>query len=198
MDEDIELLRRCQTGDRAARSAFYQKWYWFVFGCARRALARSQIRGRDPEDVVQDAFLMAFSSGSTPHTTLPGWLAKVTRSAVRSRGIWRRLVPLLGGGGDERQPSEGPVSGNPGGPPEEIWRAQVKRALEEASSQLPEELFILWFRYDCEDIPGPRVAEEFGIPEGTLRSKIRKARAQLKAKLERRGINIKDFEDDHG
>jgi RNA polymerase sigma-70 factor, ECF subfamily len=147
-----------------------------LFGYARRSLG-------DPgaaEDVVQETFVRAwrardrFDSGLG---TLRTWLFTIARRVVidhaRSRAI-RRSDPL---------PADLTVADD------EVERAMLGWQVEEAMRRLrPEHRQVLIETY-FRGRPGREVAQELGIPEGTVRSRLFYALRSLRLTLEELGFD---------
>ncbi|KIG13088.1 RNA polymerase sigma-70 factor [Enhygromyxa salina] len=71
-----------------------------------------------------------------------------------------------------------------------IARRQRDRALLEALRRLPVEDQILLELYYWEELGGPALAELYAVPEGTIRTRLRKARQALEQALGRVGRSL--------
>src|SRR5690348_3758499 len=93
-DPDRDLVRRARAGDRWAEEALYRRHARTVTRTASRLLARST----EAEDVVQDAFVFAFSHlDDLRDPDLFGrWVLQVAIRFVYRRFRKRRLLRLLG------------------------------------------------------------------------------------------------------
>lgn len=169
-----DLVRRCQAGERDARRELYQLRSRQVLAWAKR-LAR---RGLDPEDVTHEVFASIFSgrSGFRGASSFDRWLFTITHHAARRRPtLIERLTVFI-----DSPPDVEASSGD-----EDPWvRDKVQRALE----RLPEGQRVALILYVVEERTGPEVAELLGVPEGTVRSRVRHGLASLEQALRREGV----------
>jgi RNA polymerase sigma-70 factor (ECF subfamily) len=140
---------------------------------ARRILGNRE----DAEEAVQEAFVRAWrkqGSCRTPAAPLP-WLLQITRNEAMRLADRRR----------RRQASEIPEA-----EPEEVFdpatgespldRALTSVATEQALSILgPDERNLIRLRY-VEDLTQGQMAAALGVPEGTVKVRLHRARARLR------------------
>ena len=126
---------------------------------------------QEAEDAVQEAFVKAIAQGERwDHVENPeAWLRTVAINGLRTRWkrgqVLRRLVPRVPG---PRQPLE-PT-------PDRV-------AVEAALDRLDQDLRAVVALYYLVDLPVGAVAAELGIPEGTVKSRLARARRLLGAKF---------------
>jgi RNA polymerase sigma-70 factor (ECF subfamily) len=133
----------------------------------------------DAEDVVQEVFLKLFRAGC--------WDDVKDDRAYLSRVAWRMAL-------DRRaQRSKTQVSGDslldhaaPGETPEQAtvqanWSAIVHKLMD----ALPEDLRLPLVLSANDELKSAEIAQLLGIPEGTVRTRLMKAREVLKEKLAR-------------
>lgn len=149
-------------------------WEWAT---ARKRCVREARRIlRDPEDAeeaVQEAMIRAWrnqASCRTPSTPLP-WLVQITRNeALRlaARRSRRRASEVA-----EHEPDR--LVGDSG-----LDRTLESVATEQALSVLrPEDRTLIHLRY-VEDLTQGQVAARLGMPEGTVKVRLHRARARLR------------------
>jgi len=165
---DGDSFARCE--ERFA--ALVNRQARFVFRVAYAVLRNSH----DAEDVVQEVFLKLYRSR--------GWDKIEEERAYLSRVTWRVAVDRLprAAGGlalDAESPSRAET-------PEEAavhanWAAFVHRLMD----ALPEELRQPLALSAVDDLKSFEIAKILGIPEGTVRTRVKKAREILKQKLAR-------------
>jgi RNA polymerase sigma-70 factor (ECF subfamily) len=139
------------------------------------------------EDIAQEVFIKAyrnldsFRGDSSAYT----WLYRITVNACRDKtrsAWWRRLVPT----DDQRVLADGMVSGEPA--PEEAALGTLDREeLMDVVMKLPEhyrEVVVLFY---YEDMSTAQIAEVTGQNESTVKTRLFRARQQLKALLEQKG-----------
>lgn len=98
------------------------------------------------------------------------------RKALRHRARGERLA-LLG-----PCASAGDGAGSPGGLALELERAEAAREVMELLSALPEPDRSLLYLRDAEALDLASLARAFGLPEGTVKSKLARARNRIRAK----------------
>jgi RNA polymerase sigma-70 factor (ECF subfamily) len=147
----------------------------FVFRVAYAIVRNSQ----DAEDVVQETFLKLYRTGA--------WEGIRDERAFLARVAWRMAVERLPRGRMRCEPEQGsrePMA--PGASPEEAaiaadWNAAVRRMVD----ALPEELRQPLALSTVEDLSSREIGEVMGIPEGTVRTRLMRARQILKEKVAR-------------
>jgi RNA polymerase sigma-70 factor (ECF subfamily) len=146
------------------------------------AVVRIVDHPEDARDVVQDAFINAYQSlasfkGDAEFYT---WLYRIAfNSAVSHRRRKRLLVSLESG-------REGEATIDPLDPSEEtrpgaaLERADDERLVQEALNRLsPEHRAVLVLK-DIEGLKYEEIADVMGVPIGTIRSRIHRARLELR------------------
>ncbi len=170
---ELELLQRSLNGDLEAWGEIVSRYKEAAFGVAV-AIVRNRA---DAEDVVQDAFVRAYErlrryDLSRKFST---WLftvtANVAKNAVRKR---RRDPPLPEVWADD--------------PAQEVWQEEMERSVREVVWGLPEAYRApLVLRY-WHDLPLEEIAEVLGMRVGTVKTRLHRARALVRAELVARGV----------
>lgn len=130
---------------------------------------------RDPalaEDVAQDAFVKAFRKLATfdPARRFSSWLLRIAHNAALDAVRRRRANPVISG--DDVDPAA-PA------PPDPVERASLGKAIDGALGLLrPEWRAAIVLRYD-EELSYEEIADVLGIPEGTVKTFVHRARKQL-------------------
>ena len=173
MQSDVALLEAWRGGDRKAGDNLFTRHFDSIY----RFFA-SKIRG-DVEDLVQSTFLacvegqQVFRGEASFRTYL---------FAIAKRLLYRRLRS------NRRQPKLdftitslqqlGPS------PSAAFGARQEQRLLLEGLRRIPIEMQVALELHYWEQLTGPQIAEVLEIPEGTVRSRLRRAREALVAQLE--------------
>jgi RNA polymerase sigma-70 factor (ECF subfamily) len=149
-----------------------------VYGVALRMLGNRA----EAEEVAQETFLRA-------HRALPDFRAEARLGtwlyAIASRLCLNRLAAperRLARADDEA------VAAAPSPEPDAsatLERAELEAALRQAVAALPEERRIVVILRDFEGLSYEEIAEVLALEPGTVRSRLHRARMDLKAKLER-------------
>jgi RNA polymerase sigma-70 factor (ECF subfamily) len=178
-DVDHELVARCRNGDREAFATLVRKYQSKVLTLATRILDNRT----EAEDIAQDIFVKIFQSlqdfrGASRFST---WIYRITvnhclnhlRRRTRQQQTLVMTEPV-----EWRQ--ESPAS-NPYKTLEQKERwALVQAKLQELSV---EHRTIILLR-DFEGLPYDEIADVLQLESGTVKSRLHRARMELKALLE--------------
>jgi len=178
--DDSELLRRfVDQRDETAFAAIVRRHGVLVFGVCRQALKHEQ----DAEDAFQATFLaLAQGAASVRRSeSLASWLhGTAYRMSMRAkRDIARRSVHERRATPSEPQEGDTDVS----------WR-EVLTALHEEIQRLAEKYRSPFVLHYLESKSCPEVAAALGLKEGTVWSRLAKARTLLQGRLSRRGLEL--------
>jgi RNA polymerase sigma factor (sigma-70 family) len=178
---DRELLQAFRsTRDQAAFAALVRRHGPLVWGVCRHALGHVQ----DAEDAFQATFLVLARKADSIRNTeaLVSWLHGVAHRTTMSakRSAARRRA-------HEGRAPEGRPPANPAW--ELAWR-EVQALLDEEIGRLPEKYRAVFLLCCLENRSKEEAAGLLGIPEGTVGSRLTRARRQLRRRLERRGVAL--------
>ena len=150
-------------------TAFVERQSRFVFRVAYAVLRNAH----DAEDVAQDTFLKVYRANA--------WSRMDDERAFLARTAWRlavdRLPRRIHAELDDRAPSK--AAGPEQATLENDWNATVHRLID----ALPEELRQPIALSTVDDLTSREIAVAMGIPEGTVRTRLMRARQILKEKL---------------
>jgi RNA polymerase sigma-70 factor, ECF subfamily len=164
-----QTVEGCQRGDRDAERRLYEQFAATVFRVAARIVGR-----QDAADVSQETFLKAFRSihEFSGRANVGTWLYRIAVNEslqhVR-RNKAARWKPL------PNEPVDGSVS--------TIERNQQHEILERALGMLAPELRAILILRETEDLSYSEISETLQIPEGTVASRISRARQELRERL---------------
>lgn len=176
------------SDSRAQFEAFVQRHARFVFRVAYAVL----LNAHDAEDAVQETFLKLFRNG--------GWQQAHNERAFLARTAWRVAVDLRP---QVRRPASDAIDAadeadhisSPGPGPERLTLiADEHRRIHALIDALPEELRLPLVLSSFEEMNSRDVAAVLGIPEGTVRTRLQRARGVLREKLARlhsRGTEVR-------
>src|SRR5581483_3699281 len=173
-----EFLDRLRAGDRAAFEELVRVHQHRVYGLALRMLGDPA----EAQDVAQDAFLRAHRGAAAfrGEARVSTWLHAITarlcltRLAARRRGPAPHEDGCLAGVADDGLP-----------PDRALEREELQAALRRAIADLPAERRVVVLLRDVEGLGYEEIAGALELPIGTVRSRLHRARLDLKAKLER-------------
>ncbi len=153
----------------------------FVFRVAWSVL----LNAHDAEDAAQETFLKLYRHGGWQHAkneraylARVAWRAAVDRRRQRSSPASdARIAP----GPDPESAIDSP-SPRPG-PEEAVMNANEQAMIHAMIDALPEELRVPLVLSAFEELNSPEIARILGIPEGTVRTRLQRAREVLRRKL---------------
>ena len=172
-DPDVPLLERFVAGDPSALETLYRRFERDAHGWILRIV-------RDPaaaEDVLVEAFWRAFRARARFVATRPfgAWLRRIaTRAALDHLRATRRRPERRLGELDPPAPADGDLAA----------RDAISRALR----RLPAKLQVVAILALVEERPYAEIAEALDLPIGTVKSRLSRASARLRAELSRQGI----------
>lgn len=180
MTDDRQLIAETLAGRTAAYGELVRKYQDRVFSLAARILGNQE----DAADAAQEAFLHAYQAlpafkGDSEFFT---WLYRIAFNAAVSQKRKRRPVGSLefGGEGGAAEPAD-PSSLEPPTPAVELAEESAK--LTAALARLsPDHRAVLVLK-DIDGLMYEQIAEVVGVPVGTVRSRIHRARLELRALL---------------
>jgi RNA polymerase sigma-70 factor (ECF subfamily) len=179
--EDAARIQQVARGDLAAFRALFARYYPRVYAFVRRRL-------RDPgqtEDIVAEVFFELWRSAgryrgeARPSTFLCGIAHFKCLSALRAERRQKRAsVTTVDSGALERVV-------DPSSPTEEFESREQMRHMRRALDLLPEgqrEVVELAF---VDGLPYAEIADRLGVAEGTIKTRVARARAHLRRFLSR-------------
>src|SRR4051812_9536256 len=146
----------------------------------------------EAEDIAQEVFVTVFKSidsfrGESKFTT---WLLRIaanhSKNRIKSRA--RRETDKKGlDGAPEASLADhgkGSVHGHIDAPDQLLEAAEMEDILQAAIANLEEEHRLLVILRDVEELSYDEICEVTGLPEGTVKSRLHRARLALKAEIE--------------
>jgi RNA polymerase sigma-70 factor, ECF subfamily len=188
-DEDRRLVDRAKAGDVQAFEALVRRYERWVFTLALRMVGD---RG-DAEDVAQEVFLKAyrglasFRGGSRFSTWLYAiashhCLNHLAGRDVRARRAERSVSSSDGRGGASPSVLDRIADASPG-PDAVLERRELRCAIQRELLELPERHRIVLILRDIQGMSYEDIAGTLGVELGTVRSRLHRARMELKARL---------------
>lgn len=180
--DDLSLIEATLQGQTSAFGQLVQKYQDRLFNSLVYALG-------DPEeakDVLQEAFVQALLKLESFHqcSSFYTWLYRIAFNIVAS---WRRRKRLDRVSLDQIRASSGQEPVDPAPDPEgHLDRDDCCRQVQEALQQLPEEYRTILVLREIEGYCYETIAEILNLPIGTVRSRLHRARCQLRQVLKQR------------
>jgi len=156
--------------------------------------ARSLTRdAADADDLVQETFLRAFRAW---HTFIPGsdcrrWLFTICRNIfLRARERESRMVNVDDAEAESLAAVRLHIQARDVGLSDMFTRLDVAPAIERALATLPESFREVVRLVDVEGFAYEEAAEALGVPVGTVRSRLYRARRLLQAELLKYAVDL--------
>jgi RNA polymerase sigma-70 factor, ECF subfamily len=182
-DDDGGLIRRCLAGDERAYRELIERYQSRVFSLALRMVRQRE----DAEDLTQETFVRMFRAADRYDPTRPfgAWLFTIA-SRLCIDHIRRRKLKVVslsqsepGSTEDHQMDLEDPGLG-----PDEITsRNQEERRTQELIDSLPPHYRIVVMLRHQQDLSYDEIAAALGIPLGTVKARIHRARALLRGRI---------------
>jgi RNA polymerase sigma-70 factor, ECF subfamily len=182
---DIELARCCASGDADAVRHLVTANNQRLF---RTAWSISRSR-QEAEDVLQSSYASALAAIGTfeGRSSLTTWLTRITinEALARKRVQERRRKHLEAEGVQVLENyREQLAKGSQAPSPEaEAAREQLRSILERAVGELPESFRTVFVLHEIEGVPVEEAALALGIPTGTAKTRLMRARRKLQQAL---------------
>jgi RNA polymerase sigma-70 factor (ECF subfamily) len=183
---DLALLQRIVARDERAVAELYDRHSRLVFSLIRRIL-RSE---SDAEDVLQETFVRVWSRADTYDAALGSpatWLARIARNRAVDRLRTRRTRAAVDGAVPDT-PESGEirmaVADVSTRPDVHAQDAAMANALRGGVARLPEAQRVLIEAAYFEGYTHQELAARFGLPLGTVKTRIRTGLTVLRGQLE--------------
>lgn len=183
--DDLALVRRCRDGDVEAFGSLVLRYQDRLFGTLVHVLGSFD----DARDVAQDAFVLAFQNLKSfrGDSAFYSWLFRIAYNAAatsRRKGKRDRGHASLETGREQTgvEPADERATADPSyALNSEERQMLVRQALDE----LAEDYRTVLILKEMEGLRYEEIAEIVGCPIGTVRSRIHRAREELRQRLAR-------------
>jgi RNA polymerase sigma-70 factor, ECF subfamily len=182
---DETLVAKAQQGDDQAFAELMNRHY---SSCLKLALSILRDR-QDAEDEVQNACWKAFEhiGQFNQEAKFSTWLTRIVvnqclmriRQSRRARFLYLDDVTI----GEEVGTLELPDKGFT--PEQELGREEVSQVLEQEIRRIPPLLRHVFILRDLRELPMPEVAERLGISVAAAKSRLLRARLELRSRMSR-------------
>jgi RNA polymerase sigma-70 factor, ECF subfamily len=185
VSEDLELIVRCRAGSLEAFSSIVTRYQDRVFNLAYRLLGDFE----EAKDISQTAFVRAYESleGFRGTSTFYTWLYRIVVNAAldarkaRSRRPETGMEVMEDLASDRRRRPAGQTDGSD--PVERVLGAERQQRIAEAIAGLDDEYRVVVLLRDVEGFDYAEIAEVTGLPAGTVKSRLHRARLLLRDRL---------------
>ena len=181
VDPDGELVERWRAGDEVAFEQLVRRHERRVFGLVLRMLGNRE----EAEDVAQEVFLNLHRSGHRfrKEARFTTFLYRVAVNAALNRrpSLGPRRARLEGL--SQRQASGDDLPYAPRDPEDSILGSELRARLQREILELADTLRSPLVLHDVEGLPYAEIASILGVAEGTVKSRIHRARRALRRRL---------------
>lgn len=178
-EQDLELMRTWYGGSKTAGDALYRRHE----AALRRSFGR-KVPPQDIDELIQQTWMALANNRRKAEGAAPA--VQSVRAYIF--GIARHVVFAYYRKRAEKTDFDPEVDSLETLAPSISQQLSLRRnvqRLELAMQSLPLEFQMIAEAHYLEDLSGPEIAEMFGLPEGTVRSRLRRARATIEALMQR-------------
>jgi RNA polymerase sigma-70 factor (ECF subfamily) len=178
--DDQNLIAECLQGKTAAFGVLVRRYEERLYHSVYRLMDNAE----DALDVVQEAFLNAYQSldsfkGDSLFFT---WLYRIAvNTAISMKRKQRVALSIDGGGPQALEPLDPSELSRPG---HALEQAEQERRVRQALGRLSPEHRAVLVMKDMEGEKYETMAEVLGVPVGTIRSRLHRARLEMRQLLE--------------
>ncbi|MGH7551009.1 MAG: RNA polymerase sigma factor [Gemmatimonadota bacterium] len=180
--EEMELIRRIAGGESHRYSVLVERHQRRLYWSCLRLLGDAD----EAEDVVQEAFVSAYEHlrDYDPAYRFYTWLYRIARNrclnVIRRRKLWS-LVSLS-------DPERAPALPSGDRSDRSLEDGELAAALAACRSSLPADQREVFDLRHAEGFSYREIAAAVGIPEGTVMSRLARAREKMRICLESKGV----------
>jgi RNA polymerase sigma-70 factor (ECF subfamily) len=186
---DRLLLRKLRDRDERAFREMVERYQDPIFNLIYRMIGHRA----EAEELAQDVFITVFKSidsfrGESKFST---WLYRIAANTCKNRikYLARRHERATGELDDAAESEAHAQGGGPIGaghiatPDRALEGVQLERLVQTAIAELDEEQRLVVILRDVEELSYEEIAQITGLPEGTVKSRLHRARLALKERL---------------
>ncbi len=184
------LVERLRQRDERAFNELVRAYEARVFGLVLRMLGRRD----EAEDVAQEVFVQVFKAIDQfrGDSKLSTWVFRITVNLCKNRTKYLSRRHDGAHGELDAMEAHAPLDLAKGSsvahvarPDEELSGRQIEAIVQRAIAGLEPDFREVLLLRDVEDLSYEQIAEITGLPDGTVKSRIHRARAQLRDAVER-------------
>jgi len=180
--DDHRLIADCLQGSTNAFGVLVRRYQDRLFHTVYRMVENAE----DAQDIVQEAFLNAYQSldGFKGDSLFFTWLYRIAVNTAISMKRKQRVVLSIDGTRSGEQGIEPLDPSELSRPGHALEQAEQERRIQQALSRLSPEHRAVLVMKDMEGQKYETLADVLGVPIGTIRSRLHRARLELRQLLE--------------
>jgi RNA polymerase sigma-70 factor (ECF subfamily) len=174
MSDDLSVIRRVLDGDLESFRVLVHRYEGPLHGLIRNLIADAH----EAEDIAQEVFLAAYrrlASYDPDRAAFSTWLLTIARNKCLNACQRRRPAPR----------AELPDPAGDGAPDRDLAEAEWFRLLDRALEALPFEQKTAFVLAEIQELPLEEVGRIEGVPIGTVKSRLSRAKSKLRSLLGR-------------
>jgi RNA polymerase sigma-70 factor (ECF subfamily) len=184
------LVRRCISGDAAAWEEIVQRYHRRIYNICYRFAGS----GDDAQDLTQEVFIKMYrtlNSYDVDRGAFMTWVTTVTRNLLVDhfrKTKQERLTDSLdttSSGHEDAMPLSEQIPDRSPSPDSRVQSREAKETVHQALQRLSPELREAVILRDLQDLDYREIATVLKVPEGTVKSRINRGRAELARLLQR-------------
>ncbi len=186
---DHSLVSRCLAGDEAAWEDLVRQHTRQVYGLCFRFTNNTQ----EAQDLTQEVFLRVFKAINSFRSTegsFGTWLARVTRNLLIDHYRRTRQQRVTDSIEDQLPVLEQVGSAGNCRPDQALAGREASEILQATLQKLSPDLREAVILRDLQEMEYREIAEVLGIPEGTVKSRINRGRAELARLLRKQKLVV--------
>lgn len=187
LDNDTGLIERCLAGEQAGWEELIQAHSRRVYSICYRFTGTIA----EAQDLTQEVFLRVFKSLVSYRSgegSFAVWLTRLTRNLLVDH--YRRTKNERATDNLEDKLGQLPEGSRVGGATDALVSVrETKEVLQAALAKLSPELREALILRDIEELEYREIARVLDIPEGTVKSRLNRGRAELARTLRREGLS---------
>lgn len=183
------LIGRLKDRDEQAFNDIVRLYGDKVFSLVYRMIGSRS----EAEDIAQEVFVTVFKTVDTfrGEAKFSTWLLRIAANHCKNRIKYLARRPTdsagleEGGDGVAADHATPPVRGHIDGPDVLLEAAELETLMQRAIGALDEEHRLLVVLRDVEELSYQEIGEITGLPEGTIKSRLHRARMAIKEQLDK-------------
>ena len=177
-DDDHRLITECREGNTAAFGTLVSRYQDRLYNTVLRLVNNAE----DARDVVQESFLHAYQSLHTfkGDSLFFTWLYRIAINTAISMKRKQRPMLRIQATGEDKNAIDPLDSSEMNRPDHALEIAEEERRINDALGKLSVEHRTVLVMKDMDGIKYEVMAEMLGVPVGTIRSRLHRARLELR------------------
>ena len=178
---DAELVQRTLGGDTSAYNSLVQRYQRQVYNLTYRMAGNAE----DASDLVQETFLRAYGALASfrQDASFLTWLYKIASNLAIDQMRSKKAKGALSLDFELEEGREPAADDRTYSPEDTVVRGAVGDIVDRAVMNLPERYRVVVVMRHLQDMSIDEIAQELGLPSGTVKTHLFRAREMLRDRL---------------